>query len=61
VLRAAAAADPPLQPDYLALVDPVTFDEIGADYRGPAILLAAGRAGSTRLIDNMPLLIGGPQ
>jgi pantoate--beta-alanine ligase len=61
VLQAAAAADPPLQPDYLALVDPVTFDEIGAGYRGPAILLVAGRAGSTRLIDNMPLLIGGPQ
>ena len=61
VLQAAAAADPPLRPDYLALVDPVTFDEIGDDYRGPAILLAAGRAGSTRLIDNMPLLIGGPQ
>ncbi len=61
VLQAAAAANPPLQPDYLALVDPVTFNEIGADYRGPAILLVAGRAGSTRLIDNMPLLIGGPQ
>ena len=61
VLQAAAAANPPLQPDYLALVDPVSFNEIGADYRGPAILLVAGRAGSTRLIDNMPLLIGGPQ
>ena len=61
VLQAAAAANPPLQPDYLALVDPVTFNDIGADYRGPAILLVAGRAGSTRLIDNMPLLIGGPQ
>jgi pantoate--beta-alanine ligase len=61
VLAAAASADPPLRPDYLALVDPVTFDEITADYRGPAILLAAGSAGSTRLIDNALLLIGGPQ
>jgi pantoate--beta-alanine ligase len=61
VLRIAAEADPPLRPDYLALADPVTFDEVGDDYRGPAVLLAAGTAGSTRLIDNMPLLIGGPQ
>jgi pantoate--beta-alanine ligase len=61
VLQTAAAADPPLRPDYLALADPVTFDEVGDGYRGPAVLLAAGTAGSTRLIDNMPLLIGGPQ
>jgi pantoate--beta-alanine ligase len=59
VLENAAAADPPLLPDYLALVDPDTFDEVTDDYRGPAILLAAGSAGSTRLIDNASLLIGG--
>ncbi len=61
VLQAAAAADPPLRPDYLALVDPGTFDEVTDDYRGPALLLAAGRAGLTRLIDNAALLIDGPQ
>jgi pantoate--beta-alanine ligase len=60
VLAAAAAADPPLRPDYLALVDPATFDEAADGYQGPAILLVAGTAGSTRLIDNVPLLIGGP-
>jgi pantoate--beta-alanine ligase len=60
VLEAAARADPPLLADYLALVDPATFDEVGQDYRGPAVLLVAGTAGSTRLIDNVPLLIGGP-
>ena len=59
VLGRAAAAEPPLLPDYLALVDPATFEEIGDDYRGPAILLVAGTAGSTRLIDNVPLIIGG--
>jgi pantoate--beta-alanine ligase len=58
VLEQAAAAEPPLLPDYLALVDPATFGEAGEDYRGPAVLLVAGRAGSTRLIDNMPMLIG---
>jgi len=59
VLGRAAAAEPPLLPDYLALVDPATFEEIGDDNRGPAILLVAGTAGSTRLIDNVPLIIGG--
>ena len=58
VLEQAAAAEPPLLPDYLALVDPATFGEADEDYRGPAVLLVAGRAGSTRLIDNMPMLIG---
>ena len=53
VLQGAAAADPPLGLDYLALVDPVTFDEIGADYPGPALLLVAARAAATRLIDNI--------
>ncbi len=51
----ATTADPPLQPDYLALVDPDTFGEIGEDYSGPARLLVAARVGSTRLIDNIPL------
>jgi len=35
--------------------------DVGDDYRGAAILLVAGTAGSTRLIDNMPMLIGGPR
>jgi pantoate--beta-alanine ligase len=61
VLAASAAAAPPLLTDYLALVEPVTFDEVADDYRGPAVLLVAGTAGSTRLIDNVPLLMGGPQ
>jgi len=48
----ATTADPPLQVDYLALVDPDTFEEVGEDYAGPARLLVAARAGATRLIDN---------
>jgi pantoate--beta-alanine ligase len=60
VLEHAATADPPLLPDYLVLVDPAEFHDIGDGYLGPAVLLVAGSAGSTRLIDNMPLLISGP-
>jgi pantoate--beta-alanine ligase len=48
-------ADPPLELDYLALVDPDTFGEAGEDYAGPARLLVAARIGATRLIDNTPL------
>jgi pantoate--beta-alanine ligase len=48
-------ADPALELDYLALVDPDTFEEAGEDYAGPARLLIAARVGATRLIDNAPL------
>jgi pantoate--beta-alanine ligase len=58
VLDAAAAIDPPLVLDYLALVDPVTFTGVGAGYQGPALLLVAARAGATRLIDNTPVELG---
>ena len=47
-----APADPPLRLDYLALVDPDTFEEVGDDHAGPARLLVAARVGATRLIDN---------
>jgi pantoate--beta-alanine ligase len=51
----ATPADPPLELDYLALVDPGTFEEAGEDHAGPARLLVAARVGTTRLIDNIPL------
>jgi pantoate--beta-alanine ligase len=51
----ATRADPPLELDYLALVDPDTFGEAGEDHAGPARLLVAARVGTTRLIDNIPL------
>jgi len=51
----ATTVDPPLRLDYLALVDPETFEEAGEDYAGPARLLVAARVGATRLIDNTPL------
>lgn len=57
VLSDAAGADPPLELDYLVLVEPTTFREVGEDYVGPAVLAVAGRVGSTHLIDNMPLYL----
>ena len=59
VLDQAASADPPLALDYLALVDPATFRPAGDAHSGPALLLVAARAGTTRLIDNAPVGLGG--
>lgn len=38
--------------DYLALVDPETFQPIPHDFRGQATAIVAARVGDTRLIDN---------
>ena len=59
VLDQVAAADPPLALDYLALVDPVSFTGVGDGHRGQALLLVAAKVGTTRLIDNAPVLLGG--
>jgi pantoate--beta-alanine ligase len=58
VLDEAARLDPPLALDYLALVDPDDFTEIGGDFTGEAVLAVAARVGTTRLIDNIPLTFG---
>jgi pantoate--beta-alanine ligase len=52
--RAVLRAQPVLAVDYAALVDPGTFGPAGT---GSALLVAAARAGTTRLIDNMALVI----
>ncbi|RSN03049.1 pantoate--beta-alanine ligase [Nonomuraea sp. WAC 01424] len=49
------AAGPELDLDYLALVDPATFKEVGDSYAGSAVLAVAARVGTTRLIDNVVL------
>jgi pantoate--beta-alanine ligase len=57
ILTDATETDPPLELDYLVLVDPTTFHEVGEDYVGPAVLAVAGRVGSTHLIDNVHLYL----
>jgi len=48
VLHAAGVEDV----DYVALVDPDTFEDVDRTFRGEALLLLAAHVGSTRLIDN---------
>ena len=48
----------PLAWEYLAIVDPVTF-ETQTQVTRPALVVAAVRAGSTRLIDNVTLVAPG--
>jgi pantoate--beta-alanine ligase len=57
--RATAPGAPALTLDYLSLVHPATFQPVGAEHCGPAVLAVAARVGSTRLIDNVPLTFGG--
>jgi pantoate--beta-alanine ligase len=47
-------SQPALGVDYVALVDPGTFGPAGT---GSVLLAAAARAGTTRLIDNMALVL----
>jgi pantoate--beta-alanine ligase len=43
--------------DYLALIDPHDFVEAPDDFQGEAVLAVAARVGSTRLIDNVRLIV----
>ncbi|MFE3603204.1 pantoate--beta-alanine ligase, partial [Streptomyces sp. NPDC059142] len=61
VLADAARAVPPLDLDYLALVDPADFTEVSDAHTGEAVLVVAAKVGTTRLIDNIPLTFGAPQ
>ena len=44
--------------DYLVLVHPDTLADVPEWYRGEALLAVAARIGTTRLIDNHPILVG---
>jgi pantoate--beta-alanine ligase len=44
--------------DYLSVVDPGTFLPVDDTHEGRALVLVAAQVGTTRLIDNAPILLG---
>jgi pantoate--beta-alanine ligase len=56
--RAVLVAEPLVAVDYLVLVHPDTLLDVPEWYRGDALLAVAARVGTTRLIDNEPVVIG---
>jgi pantoate--beta-alanine ligase len=55
LMRKVLEETPDVDVDYLALVDPLTF-EAPADFARPLLVAGAVRVGRTRLIDNIPIL-----
>ncbi|SMH43833.1 pantothenate synthetase [Rathayibacter oskolensis] len=55
--QSAAMGEPLVKLDYLVVAHPTTFLPVDDDYRGPALVLVAAIVGSTRLIDNGPILL----
>ena len=56
--RAVLVREPLALIDYLVLVHPSTLQDVPEWYRGEALLAVAGKVGTTRLIDNVPVLVG---
>ncbi|MFN2320468.1 MAG: pantoate--beta-alanine ligase [Dermatophilaceae bacterium] len=56
--RAVLVREPLALIDYLVLVHPHSLEDVPEWYRGEALLAVAGRVGTTRLIDNRPVLVG---
>ena len=56
--RAVLVAEPLVLVDYLVLVHPTSLKDVPEWYRGEALLAIAGKVGTTRLIDNPPILVG---
>ena len=56
--RAVLVREPLALIDYLVLVHPTTLEDVPEWYRGEALLAVAGRVGTTRLIDNLPISVG---
>jgi pantoate--beta-alanine ligase len=58
--RAVLAQAPDIDVDYVAVVDEESWDDAD-DNTGAARILVAGRVGSTRLIDNVRVVLGRPR
>lgn len=56
--RAILVKEPLALVDYLVLVHPSTLQDVPEWYRGEALLAVAAKVGTTRLIDNTPILVG---
>ncbi len=56
--RAVLVEEPLALTDYLVLVHPETLQDVPEWYHGEALLAVAGRVATTRLIDNLPVLVG---
>ena len=56
--RAVLVREPLALIDYLVLVHPSTLEDVPEWYCGEALLAVAGRVGTTRLIDNIPVNVG---
>ena len=56
--RAVLVKEPLALVDYLVLVHPSTLEDVPEWYCGEALLAVAGRVGTTRLIDNIPVNLG---
>jgi pantoate--beta-alanine ligase len=56
--RDVLVAEPLCRVDYLVLVDAETLEDVPEWYRGEALLAVAARVGTTRLIDNMLVMVG---
>jgi pantoate--beta-alanine ligase len=56
--REVLVEEPLAHVDYRGLVHPQTLADVPEWYRGEALLAVAARVGTTRLIDNSPLLVG---
>ncbi|MCU1480568.1 MAG: pantoate--beta-alanine ligase [Subtercola sp.] len=57
--QSASMGEPLVDLEYLAVVNPTTFLPVDDGYHGKAIVLVAARVGSTRLIDNETVYLGG--
>ena len=51
------ATAPAVRLDYVALINPATFEPIEAGFVGRALLIIAAQVGGTRLIDNLSISI----